>query len=84
MIIGGIANIKGSILGALLVQTFERGMSIAKDYVSLPIDPLNFRIIVIGFILILFMMYRPEGIIPEEKTKSIYTRLEENGTAETK
>ena len=74
---------KGSILGALLVQTFERGMSIAKDYVSLPIDPLNFRIIVIGFILILFMMYRPEGIIPEEKTKSISTRLEENGTSET-
>ena len=75
---------KGSILGALLVQTFDRGMSIAKDYVSLPIDPLNFRIIVIGFILILFKMYRPEGIIHEEKTKSIYTRLEENGTAETK
>ena len=84
MIIGGIANIKGSILGALIVQTFERGMSIAKDYVALPIDPLNFRIIVIGFILILFMMYRPEGIIPEEKTKSIYTRLEENGAAEDK
>ena len=84
MIIGGIANIKGSILGALIVQTFERGMSIVKDYVNLPIDPLNFRIIVIGFILILFMMYRPEGIIPEEKTKSISMRLEENGTAEDK
>ena len=84
MIIGGIANIKGSILGALLVQTFERGMSIVKDYIVLPIDPLNFRIIVIGFILILFMIYRPEGIIPEEKNQSISTRLEGNETSENK
>ena len=84
MIIGGIANIKGSILGALLVQTLERGMSIVKDYIILPIDPLNFRIIVIGFILILFMIYLPEGIIPEEKTHFISTRLEGNETAENK
>jgi branched-chain amino acid transport system permease protein len=59
-------------------------MSIVKDYIALPIDPLNFRIIVIGFILILFMLYRPEGIIPEEKTKFISTRLKENGAADDK
>lgn len=75
MIIGGIANMRGAILGALLIQTFERGMAIIKDYLFLPIDPLNFRIIVIGFILVLFMMYKPEGLIPEEKNQSISNTL---------
>jgi len=67
MIIGGISNIKGPIIGSVLIVSFERGMAVIKDQISLPIDPLNFRIIVIGFVLILFMIYRPEGIFPEEK-----------------
>ena len=61
----GWGNIAGPILGALLIETFERGMSFIKDYVIMPIEPLNFRIIVIGLLLIFFVLYRPDGILGE-------------------
>lgn len=67
MVIGGKANNSGVILGAIMIQVFERGTRFLKDVVVLPIEPYNFRIIVIGILLILFILYKPEGIIKERK-----------------
>lgn len=67
MIVGGKANNFGVIFGAVLIQLFERSTRFLKDIVSLPIEPYNLRIIVIGLLLILFMMYMPDGILKERK-----------------
>jgi branched-chain amino acid transport system permease protein len=76
VVIGGMGNIAGPILGALLIETFERGMSFIKDYVIMPIEPLNFRIIVIGLLLIFFVLYRPDGILSEKKLEMSMEKLQ--------
>ena len=76
VVIGGMGNIAGPILGALLIETFERGMSFIKDYIIMPIEPLNFRIIVIGLLLIFFVLYRPDGILSEKKLEMSMEKLQ--------
>lgn len=71
MVIGGKANNLGVISGALIVQVLERGTRFLKDYVELPVEPSNLRIIIIGLLLILFILYRPEGLIKERKSKGL-------------
>lgn len=68
MVIGGKGNNLGVIWGAVMIQVFERGTRFLKDFVALPMEPSNLRIIVIGLLLVIFIMYRPEGIIKERKT----------------
>ncbi len=67
MVIGGSANNLGVIAGAVLIQVIERGTRFIKDFVALPIEPSNLRIIIIGLLLILFILYKPDGIIKERK-----------------
>ena len=71
MVIGGSANNSGAVLGAILIQLFERTTRFLKDIVILPIDPFNFRIIIIGLLLILFITYSPSGMLKERKVKSL-------------
>ncbi|NOZ76586.1 MAG: branched-chain amino acid ABC transporter permease [Euryarchaeota archaeon] len=65
MVMGGMGNLNGVVLGAALVQLFERSTRFIKDFVELPVDPVNFRMVVLGLLLIFFIMHRPWGIIPE-------------------
>lgn len=67
MVIGGSANNLGVITGAVLIQVLERGTRFIKDFVELPIEPSNLRIIIIGLLLILFVLYKPDGMIKERK-----------------
>ncbi len=71
MVLGGSANNLGVIAGAVLVQVFERGTRFLKDFVVLPIEPSNLRVILIGLLLILFLLYRPDGIIKERKSRGL-------------
>ncbi len=69
MVIGGKANNFGVIMGAVMIQVMERGTRFLKDFVVLPVEPSNLRIIVIGLLLILFILYKPGGIIKERKSR---------------
>ncbi|AEF96249.1 branched-chain amino acid ABC transporter permease [Methanotorris igneus] len=68
VIIGGKANNYGVLVGVLIVDLIERGTQILGNY-DLPIEPANLRMILIGLLLILFVMYRPYGLIPEKPMK---------------
>lgn len=69
VIIGGVGNHKGVLVGALIYQIFERGSRIFKDYLQIPIDPNNMMFMIFGLLLIIVLMFRPEGLIKEEKVK---------------
>ena len=69
MVIGGSANNPGVIAGAVFIQVFERGTRFIKDYLTLPFEPSNLRIIIIGLLLILFILYKPDGIMKERKRR---------------
>lgn len=74
VIIGGPGNNWGVLIGAMLVQLFERGTAIIKDYITLPIDPSNVQYILFGILIILIMMYRPGGLFKESKIKTLGTK----------
>jgi branched-chain amino acid transport system permease protein len=75
-ILGGVANNNGAILGAGLFVLLNRGTNILKDYFGgLPlisaIDPLNVQFILTGLLLVLFMMFRPEGLLKESRLRTV-------------
>ncbi len=70
IILGGPANTRGALLGALVVEVFIRGTRIAKDFVHLPVDPYNLQYILLGLAVILVLMYRPQGLLKESEVKT--------------
>jgi len=73
VILGGPANNWGALLGAGLVELFARGANLAKDYLTLPVDPSNLQYILFGVLIILVLFYRPQGLLKESpiKTKAL-------------
>ncbi|MFC1983417.1 branched-chain amino acid ABC transporter permease [Chloroflexota bacterium] len=84
VLVGGPANNWGALLGAALVQIIERGTNIAKDYVTLPIDPSNLQYILFGALIIFVLFYRPQGLLKESKIKTKALRLVRNGRSAVK
>jgi branched-chain amino acid transport system permease protein len=70
VIVGGPANNRGVLLGAALVILFERGARIIKDYLLLPIDPINVQYILFGVLVILLLAYRPQGLLKERQVET--------------
>ena len=70
MLLGGLGNNLGIALGTLIVVLIRTLLTIYKyDIVTLlkiPFDPAWFEYILFGTILILIIMFRPEGIVPEK------------------
>jgi branched-chain amino acid transport system permease protein len=70
VLLGGPGNNWGALLGAGMIQLFDRGANIAKDYLTLPIDPNNLQYIIYGVLIILVLMYRPQGLLKESQVKT--------------
>jgi branched-chain amino acid transport system permease protein len=73
VLLGGPANNWGALLGAGLVELFDRGANIAKDYLVLPVDPSSLQYILFGALIIFVLLYRPQGLLKESpiKTKAL-------------
>lgn len=73
VLMGGPANNWGALLGAFIVELFDRGANIAKDYLTLPTDPSNLQYILFGVLIMVVLLYRPQGLLKESaiKTKAI-------------
>ncbi len=67
VIIGGMGNNLGVLLGVAIVQVIERATRFIKDVVELPVEDYNLRMIIIGLLLILFLMFKPHGLLKEKK-----------------
>jgi branched-chain amino acid transport system permease protein len=84
VLLGGPANNWGVLLGAALVEVFDRGTNIAKDYITLPVDPTNLQYILFGALIIFVLLYRPQGLLKESSIKTRALRLIFNGRSSTK
>ena len=66
VILGGSGKLKGSIIGACTLVIISEGIR----YLNIPMSiAFQTRQIIYGLILVLFMMYRPQGILGEYKMK---------------
>jgi len=73
VLLGGPANNWGALLGAGLVELFNRGTTIAEGYLNLPISPGNLQWILFGVLILFVLFYRPQGLFQESpiKTKAV-------------
>jgi branched-chain amino acid transport system permease protein len=83
VLLGGPANNWGVLLGAALVEIFDRGTNIIKDYITLPIDPTNLQYILFGALIIFVLLYRPQGLLRESAIKTKALRSAYNGRSST-
>jgi neutral amino acid transport system permease protein len=64
VVLGGSGRNKGTILGAILVQSFYSGTRYMQDFVPLASHQMAaLRVMVIGLLLVLLMMYKPQGLL---------------------
>jgi branched-chain amino acid transport system permease protein len=75
VLLGGPANNWGVLLGAVLVEVFDRGTNIIKDYIALPIDPSDLQYILFGALIIFVLLYRPQGLLKESTVRTKALRL---------
>lgn len=79
VLLGGPANNWGVLLGAALVELFDRGANIAKDYLTLPVDPSSLQYILFGALIIFVLFYRPQGLLKESPIKTKALELVRHG-----
>lgn len=64
-IIGGSTTRLGALLGSFIYLSIQDLLRIAKNWITIPVDPNNLAFILFGFATILILYYRPEGIVRE-------------------
>ncbi|CAO3429472.1 branched-chain amino acid ABC transporter permease [Azospirillum endophyticum] len=66
VVLGGLGNVAGAVVGALLVTTLYAGIPFLKDFVALPPDLTgSLRVFAIGSIVLAALMLKPQGLVPE-------------------
>ncbi|MCE2490112.1 MAG: hypothetical protein J4G17_09085, partial [Anaerolineae bacterium] len=68
VVLGGLGNNRGALLGALVITVLDRLTAIATIQMNMSAIDLEFnyvRYILYGIILLLMLRYRPQGILPE-------------------
>ena len=73
IIIGGLANNKGVLIGTLVFVTIRKAIIYFKEYLEsfVPFDVIWLEYLLLGTILIIVLIYRPQGIFPEKSTKTL-------------
>jgi branched-chain amino acid transport system permease protein len=80
MIVGGSGNAKGVLLGALVITLLNTSTRFVKDFLYLPTSLVAaLRTLSIGLLTIVFVVARPQGILPEKKRMVSYSG-EEGGS----
>ena len=78
LIVGGSGNNKGAIAGTIIVWALwtltEFGLAAALPPI-LQKQVATVRVVMVGLVLVLMLLYRPQGIFPEEKIISPEARL---------
>jgi len=68
IIVGGRGNHLGAIIGAVVIQLFNVSTRFIGGYVPFSSDFMaSLRMVIIGLLIILFLLYRPEGLAKEKK-----------------
>ncbi|MFN3369002.1 MAG: branched-chain amino acid ABC transporter permease [Thermus sp.] len=78
VILGGMGSIPGAILGAAaltilnldVLKTFSEFVRTSLPQIPNQVDPAKYERLVFGLILVLMMIFRPEGLIPEKRHRA--------------
>jgi branched-chain amino acid transport system permease protein len=74
VVLGGLGNHRGALLGALLITLLDRFTAIAAIQLNMAGFQWEFnyaRYILFGIILLLMLRYRPQGLVPESRRTTV-------------
>jgi branched-chain amino acid transport system permease protein len=74
IVLGGMGNIPGVILGAILVTVIPEALRYTGDlqravFGEVYIDPADLRMLLFGIALVLMMLFRPAGLLPSKQRR---------------
>jgi branched-chain amino acid transport system permease protein len=74
IVLGGMGNIAGVVLGALLITIFPEALRYLGDvqqwlFGHVLVDPNDLRLLVFGLALVLVMIFRPAGLLPSVRRR---------------
>ena len=77
IVLGGMGNIPGVVLGAILLTVLPEALRYVGDWQRawighVVIDPTDLRMLLFGMALILMMLFRPAGLLPSNRHKREY------------
>ena len=69
MIIGGAGRTTGAVAGSLILMVFLEGSRFARDWIPgvSEVQMASVRLALVGLALILFTIYRPQGLMGSRK-----------------
>jgi branched-chain amino acid transport system permease protein len=74
LVLGGMGNIPGVIVGSIVISSLDRyilpQLTNFLHGVHINVDLTNSRFLIYGAILVLTMLFRPEGLIPSRQRKA--------------
>jgi len=75
IVLGGMGNIPGVILGAVLLTVFPEALRYIGEFEQyalgrIVVDPADLRMLIFGIALIAIMIYRPAGLVPSKRRRS--------------
>jgi ABC-type branched-subunit amino acid transport system permease subunit len=74
LVLGGMGNIPGVIVGSLVISSLDRfilpQLTNFMHNFGVQIDLTNSRFLIYGIILVLTMLFRPEGLLPSRQRRS--------------
>jgi len=74
LVLGGMGNIPGVIVGSLVISSLDRlilpQLTNLLHAIHVQVDLTNSRFLIYGVILVLTMLFRPEGLIPSRQRKA--------------
>ncbi|MCL7396559.1 MAG: hypothetical protein LZ167_04010, partial [Thaumarchaeota archaeon] len=73
VLLGGVGNNVGAVVGAILLSLFERfsqASMLELLGIRVGFDISYFRYMMIGLLIILVLMFRSQGMIPEKPVKT--------------
>ena len=81
ILIGGLANNKGVLVGTLLFVTLRKVIIFFKDSFQgfVPFDVVWLDLLLLGSILLVVLMFRPQGVIVEKPTHTLGRRSTAHG-----
>jgi branched-chain amino acid transport system permease protein len=77
LIIGGMGNNVGALAGVAIYYATDRVLSIYKESIRqvVNVDPIFFQYIIFGVVIILVLMFRPQGVFGEKPSKTLSRRI---------
>ncbi|NEN81781.1 ABC transporter permease subunit [Paenibacillus elgii] len=69
VILGGLGRISGVVIGAIIVIVLPESLRDLNKLIQLDVDIDRYRFLVFGVALVILMIFRPQGLVPESRGK---------------